>query len=297
MTPLPGAGPSRRTTAWVVALLCLIWGSTWIVIAQGLKDLPPLTSAAARFLLAACGMTIVAGTIGRRESGERPGWRLSLVMGTLNFGASYGIVYWSETVLPSGLVSLLWAVFPIMMAVLGSFYLEGDRLVPRQWAGFALGFLGVFVLFRTDLAHLPDGAVAAGSILLLSPLVSAFGNAYVKKHAGGVRSLVLNRNGMAIGAVLLSTLAFVCERDAQVAWTPSAIASILYLALVGTVSTFGLFFWLLRYAPASQMSLIAYVTPVVALTLGTLVGGEPFHLHTLAGAALVLVGVLIAVRR
>jgi hypothetical protein len=92
-------------TAILIAVVCLVWGSTWIVIAGGLADLPPLTSAAARFGVAAVAMSVVAHFLKKREGGEAPSFGLSLALGTLNFGACYGLVYWSETRLPSALVS------------------------------------------------------------------------------------------------------------------------------------------------------------------------------------------------
>lgn len=291
------AVPSPSRTALLIALLCLIWGSTWIVIQEGLKDLPPFTSAGARFLVSAVAMSVVAHFLHRREGGERPTWKLSLALGGLNFGASYGLVYWAETRLPSSLVSVLWSVFPMLMAISGHIYLPAERLRGRQWAGFAVGFLGVALLFATDLREIGPGAVPAGAILLLSPLVAVVGTTIVKHGGARVSSVLVNRNGMWIGAAMLCAAAALVERDASVAWTGPAIASVAYLSLAGTVVTFSLYFWLLRHVPANTMSLIAYVTPAVALLLGGLVGKEPITGWTLAGTGLILAGIGSILRR
>lgn len=280
----------------LIALLCLIWGSTWIVIQEGLRDLPPFTSAAARFLVAAAAMSVVAHLLHRREGGERPPWKLSLALGALNFGVSYGIVYWAETRLPSSLVSVLWSVFPMLMAISGHLYLPAERLRGRQWAGFAVGFLGVALLFATDLRGIGPGAVPAGAILLVSPIISVVGTTMLKRDGAHVSSVLVNRDGMWIGAAMLCAAAWLFERGAPVAWTGSAIASVLYLALAGTVVTFSLYFWLLRRVPANKLGLIAYVTPAVALLLGGLVGKEPITAWTLSGTALILGGVGLVVR-
>ena len=95
---------------------------------------------------------------------------------------------------------------------------------------------------------------------------------------------------MLLAAVLLGTVALATERGEEVQWTASAISSVLYLAVVGTVVTFGLYFWAMRYAPASQLSLIAYVVPAVALFLGATFGDEPVGAATIGGAALILAG-------
>ena len=283
--------PSRPALLAAVVVMCLVWGSTWVVIAEGLDDLPPFTSAAVRFAVAAVVMALAAHLLDGREGGTPPPRHLVLAQGTLNFAASYGIVYWTETRLPSGLVSVLWAVFPMMMAAVGhGLRLPGEHLHGRQWLGMAVGFVGVAVLFRTDLARI-EGAGVVGLVLLLSPLVSAVGTGLVKRDGQGVNSMLLNRNGMLLGALLLGALALALEHDAPARWTPRAIGSIAYLSLMGTCLTFGLYYWAMRYAPAYQLSLIAYVTPVIALALGSWVRGERVTPGLLGGGALVLAGV------
>lgn len=283
--------PSELAVRLWMGLLCLIWGSTWLVIRGGLRDLPPFTSAGVRFLVAFLFMLAIAPRLARREGGRRPSTGLVLAMGTLNFGASYGIVYWSETILPSGLVSVLWSVFPLMMAGSGHFTLPGERLVRIQWGGFVFAFLGVLLLFATDLRAIGPEAVPAGLVLLLSPVVSTVGTTLVKRHGAGVSSALLNRDGMLLGAILLLASAALVERGADVRWTVPAIASTAYLAIVGTVVTFSIYFWLMRYAPAYQLSLIAFVVPAIALTLGAVVGNEPVGANTIGGTAAILVGV------
>jgi drug/metabolite transporter (DMT)-like permease len=283
-------------TAVLIAVVCLVWGSTWIVIAGGLADLPPLTSAAARFSVAAVAMSVVAHFLKKREGGSAPTLALSIGIGSLNFGACYGLVYWSETRLPSAFVSVLWSVFPMLMAISEHFFLAGDKLRPRQWAGFGVGFLGVALLFATDLAKIGPGAIPAGAILLGSPLLSVVGTTIVKRKGAHTSSVLLNRNGMWIGAAILAAAAWRFERDAPAHWTAPAIASVLYLALAGTVLTFSIYFWLLRHTPASRLSLTAYVTPAIALLLGGVVGREPITGWTLSGSGLILAGVALVVR-
>lgn len=291
------AGPSPAIRWASIGLLCMIWGSTWLVIREGLADLPPLTSATLRFTLAAVVFAVITPVLRSREGGgAAPAW-LSCSMGALNFAIPYGVVYWGETVIPSSLASLLWAVFPILMALAAHVALPGERLTPGHAVGFVTGFAGVALLFVTDLRAIGPEALGMGAFFLLSPAVSAVGNTLVKRHGSEVSSVLLNRNGLAICAALLALAALALERGAVLRWTPTAVFSVVYLALIGTVVTFGLYFWLLRYAPASQLSLIAYVIPAVALFLGRAVAEEPVGPNTLAGAALILIGVSLAARR
>jgi len=291
-----GRVPSNTVVNLAVALLCLIWGSTWLVIKAGLRDLPPLTSAGVRFTLAAVVFALVAPPLRRLEGGTRPPFWLLLVMGLLNFAVPYGVVYVGETVIPSGLAAVLWAVFPILMAISSHFVLPGGRLVARHWVGFSLGFVGVVLLFLTDLRDIGPRAVAAGALLMLSPLSATIGNTLVKRYGGSYSSLLLNRGGLFIAAAALWVGALTAERGAPIRWSGLAVFSIVYLALVGTVITFGLYFWLLRHAPAHRLSLIAYVIPAVALFLGRALGDEAVGGRTLAGTGLILVGIGLAAR-
>ena len=288
--------PSRTITTFLIALLCLIWGSTWIVIRWGLADLPPFGSAGVRFLIAAILMSIVARVARGREGGSAPPWWLSLALGSLNFGASYACVYWSETRLPSGLASILWSIFPMSMALSGHVFLPGERLHAKQWLGFVAGFAGVVLLFANDLRAIGPEAVPAGLVLCLSPLAATIGTTLAKRHGQRVSSLLLNRNGMWIGALLLCALALLLERGTPAHWTPRAIAGVAYLAAFGTVLAFGLYFWLLRHVDAYRMSLISYITPAIALFLGWLFGGERITLTIVCGSALILFGIVLVVR-
>ncbi len=292
-TPSP---PSSRVTALAIAALCLVWGSTWLVIKGGLRDLPPQTSGAARFWIAGLVMSVLTRWLGRREGGEAPPTWLWLSLGALNFGISYAIVYRTAALLPSGLTSLLWGVFPMLSAAVGHLFLPGEHLAARQWSGFALGLVGLVLLFATDLPALGPQAVPAALILLLSPISSVVGNTLVKRHGAKVSSLALNRNAMFVGAALLSLAAVLSESDASPRWTPMAIGSVLYLALMGTVFTFGLYFWLLRYVRSSRLSLIAYVTPAIALLLGATLGDERMSWSIAGGAAAILAGIVLVVR-
>jgi drug/metabolite transporter (DMT)-like permease len=296
--PTPsGPGPGPVTVALGVALLCAIWGSTWIVIKAGLRDLPVLSSAAARFSLAALVFVLVAPLLHRREGGERPRRWLALAMGTLGFAVPYGIVYTVETVIPSGLTSVLWAVFPMMTAILAHVWLPGERLGARQWLGFTVGLGGVAVLFATDLRGIGPTALAAGSLLLLSPLAAALGQVVVKRHGAQTSAALLNRDGMLVGAAGLWLVALPLERQSAAVLSPTAIGSVAYLAIVGTVVAFGIYYWLLRWVSASRLSLVAYVTPAIALWLGWAAGDEPLAGSTIAGSTLILLGIALALRR
>jgi drug/metabolite transporter (DMT)-like permease len=295
--PRPDPAPSPALTNVLLALLCLVWGSTWLVIKIGLRDVPPLTGAALRFLIAGLCMAALVPLLARREGGSRPPFIAVLLQGLFQFALNYALVYVSETVIPSGLVSVLWSVFPLFVALAGHFFLKTELLAGRQWLGMLLALSGVALLFVTDLASVDARAVPMGLLVLLAPLSVCVSTLLIKHRAAGASSLILNRDSILIGFAVLAILAFWFERDEVVTFTPAAIGSILYLALFGTVFTFGVYLWLLRSVPAYRMSLTAFVTPVVALLVGALFGGETLRAHTLAGTACVLGGVALVLGR
>ena len=287
--------PRRLAVPLWIALLCVVWSSTWWAIRVCLADQPPLSSAAVRFVLAGALMAALAPWLRRREVAPPPKTWLWLVAGACNFAGSYGVLYVAETAVPSGLAAVLWAIFPLLMAGSAVLFL-GERLRAQQVLGFVVAFGGIVTVFAGGL----EGAGAEPAmawLLLVSPIVSAIGTTLVKKYGSGTSSVLLNRNGMAFGAVLLLVAAFVAEAPLAMAWTPRVVVATLYLALLGTALTFGVYFWLLRTAPASMLSLITYVTPVLAMLLGAAVGDGTMTAGAWLGTALVTAGIVLVVRR
>jgi drug/metabolite transporter (DMT)-like permease len=288
--------PGTITKSLLFAALCLVWGSTWFVIKDGLRELPVFASAAWRFALAGAVMLAIGGRLARLEGGLPPPWWLWSTVGTLHFGMSFGIVYWCTSRLPSGLVSLIWAVFPILTVVLSRVWLRSERISRRQAVGIAVAFAGVAALFSTDLRHIDRRAIGIGAILLLSPLVSAVSTLTAKRFGGGVSSALMNRNAMLLAAALLAAASVGASEDWPGLATLGGRAwfSLLYLSLVATVFTFSAYYWLMRHMPAYRLSLIAYITPVLALAIGWSFGETPVGAGTLVSAGVILGGVVLA---
>lgn len=282
----------------MIALLCLIWGSTWWAIRLCLLDQPPLASAALRFLVAGLVMAAVAPALRAIDRAPGPPVWLWMSTGTLSFAGSYGVLYVAEQTVPSGIAAVLWAIFPLLMAASGVLCLE-ERLHARQLLGFVVSFAGIVVVFAGDLGDGDGdrGAHGAAMLLLASPVVSAVGTTLVKKYGKGTSSVLLNRNGMLLGALLLGTAALLREDASGIAWSARGVLATLYLAVFGTAFTFGTYFWLLQRVPASRLALISYVTPVLAVLLGALVGDGVFGLPLAIGTLLVVLGIALVVRR
>jgi len=298
-TARPTAEPAskpRPVVPLLIALLCVVWGSTWWAIRLSLEDQPPLSSAALRFLIAGAAMAALAPRLRRAEAAPAPPTWLWLVAGATNFTGCYGLLYLAETVVPSGIAAVLWAIFPLLMAASAVLVL-GERLRRLQLGGFLLSFSGIVVVFAGDLGGLPQGDIGPALLVLGSAVSSAIGTTLVKKYGGGTSSVLLNRNGMLFGAALLTIAAFVAERPLAMGCSWRGMLATLYLALFGTALTFGVYFWLLRTVAASRLALITYVTPVVAMLLGAAVGDGTMDGAAWLGALLVTAGIVLVVRR
>lgn len=287
----------RLSTYGALALLILIWGTTWAAIRIGLHGIPPATGIALRFAIAAAALLAVAPALGVRAPSIRREWRLWATNALLTFCISYGIVYWAEQWVPSGLAAVLFATFPLWVAALSHFALPGERLSAARVAGLLLGLAGVAVIFSEDLAGWGGPRVAAAAaVLLLSPFCSAIASIAVKRWGTDSHPLTTAAIPMGATALLMGAFALATERGRTVHFDASSVAALLYLALAGSALTFTLYFWLLKRLPATSLALINYGTPVVAVAVGAAWLGEPVTRRTLAGSALIVMGVALALR-
>ncbi len=289
--------PSRTTTTLCVAFLSLVWGTTWAAIRIGLEDIPPFTGVALRFALAGLLLVTIAHFMGvsfRAGALER---RLWVVHALTTFCISYGTTYWVEQYIPSGLTSILFATFPLFVAAIAHFSLPGERISLVSAGGILLGFLGVVVLLSEDFSVFGEReAVFAASVMLLSPMSAAVGNVAIKKYGSTFNTLSLNGVAMVISAGLMGILAVLVESDRSVEFTGPAVGALLYLAIMGSVVTFTLYFWLLKHVSATRLALIAYLIPAVAVVIGILLFDEPLTLKIILGGLLVFAGVSSVVR-
>jgi drug/metabolite transporter (DMT)-like permease len=290
--------PSRALTWAVLALLILIWSTTWAVIRVGLRGIPPVTGVALRFAIASAVLLALAPVFGVRL-GRRPNeLRIWWINTFLTFTIPYGILYWSEQWLPSGLAAVIFATTPLVTALAAHFALPAERLTARSVLGVLVGFGGIAVLYSGDFQALGGGQVArAAAVMLIAPVCAALSNVAVKRWGGGIHPLSISAVPMAAAAVLMGALSRIVEAGRPVTFNTPAVLALLYLGLVGSALPFTLYFWLLRREAATRMSMINYATPVLAVAIGVFFLNEPFTLRIVLGSALVLLGVGLAINK
>ena len=288
---------AKFLTHGALALLILIWGTTWAAIRVGLEGLPPFTGVAIRFTIAAGVLLAVAGLMKWPLGSGRRAHLLWTVNAAFSFSISYGVVYWAEQWVPSGLAAVLFSTFPLFVAVMAHFWLPGERLRLVSLVGVLLGFGGVVTIFSEDLTGLAGRQTRwAAVVFLISPLVSALANVIIKRWGGGFHPISLTAVPMAMTAGIMGVLAALVEKGKGISLDAASTAALFYLAICGTAVTFFLYFWLLDRLAATRLSLITYGVPIVAVTVGTLWLDEPFTLRMFLGSLLVLAGVGLAVK-
>ncbi len=282
-----------RSVVWsVYAVLVLIWSSTWVSIKIGLEDLPPLFGAGVRFALAGV-LLLGYAALARRPLRTDP--VLAVVLGVLPFAATYGLIYWAEQHIPSGLAAVLFGMLPLYTALLAAVALDDEPLRARLLAGIGIAIAGLALAFNESL-ELGDDDMAgiAALAVVLSPIPSAIGSITIKRRGAALDALVVNGWGMAIAGVLLLGVSAPGEDWGAASWSAEAVGSIAYLAVAGTAFTFVGLMLLLRELTAVATSFISVVIPFGALAFGALLEDETVTRTALLGAALVAAGIAVA---
>ena len=212
------------------------------------------------------------------------------------FGLSYGLVYFAEGYIDSFLTAVLFASFPFFVAILSKSRLTDASVRPMAWVGIAVGFVGVAIISHAQWEASADMFMGAMAVLLAS-LCAAYGMIiYIRDHTDK-DIVVATTLQMLVGGVPLIILAAFTEDISGLIMNTATVGSIIYLAVIGSVAAFLMYYWLLRRATAIAVSTIAFVTPVVAILLGWAFMGEKLSFRLVIGTILILSGVFFVVRR
>ena len=293
--------PSRTSLIWVgIAILYVVWGSTYLGIRIAVETIPPFLLAGTRFGLA--GLVILGVALLRRRGRipfpTRREWRDMTIIGAALMAGGMGLVALGEQTVPSGIAALLIAMMPLWVAVLGRVFF-GERLPRIAIAGVALGLVGVGILVGPSASAAetfdPGGIVA----LLISPISWSIGSLYSSHRAHLPKDpLVATGGQMLAGSAILLVLAAARGEYAGFrpdAVSPESLAAFVYLTAIGSLVAFTAYVWLLRVAPLPLIATYAYVNPIVAVVLGAIVLQEPITPRTLVAGAVIIFAVALII--
>jgi drug/metabolite transporter (DMT)-like permease len=271
----------------------LIWGTTWYAIRVCIAGYPTLASVALRFLIAALVLAPIALRLRPWPRGRTWGW---LVLAGVLDASAYALVYLGEERVSGGVAAVLYGTQPLILALLLA-VTRIDRITRRHLFGALVSLVGVAVLFY-DRLHVSASQAAGVAMVVGSVVVATLYSMIMKQHSGGVHRVVstaifLGVTGAVLGAVALAA-------GVPLPWPPpgSATAALLYLALVGSVAAFLLYFYLLDKTSLLVTSTLVFVFPLVALVVDALFERAlPLSARAYAGAAITLAGLAVSLRR
>ncbi len=282
--------------AWLT--LCIVWSSTWLVIKIGLRDLPPISYAGIRFVIAV--IVLLAVSVGRVRllPQRRSDYVLLAFTGVLMFAVNYGLLFWGELHVSSGLAAVLQATIPIFGMVFAHLMLPDEPMRLQKLTGSLLALGGVAIICARLLGFNGVMAFWGGLGIVFGAAGAAFSNVLLKARVLQVAPAMIAAWQMIFGTAPLLVTGFVVEGNPfRFHWTALSIFCLLYLAVIGSALAFLLLYWLLPRMTVTRLQTISLITPPGAVALGWAVGGEKFSLWSLVGACFVLAGVWMIFRR
>jgi drug/metabolite transporter (DMT)-like permease len=296
-------GPGECSRVAIVAgmlVIYVVWGSTYLAIRWGVETMPPFLMAGSRFLLAG---GILYGWL-RLQGAPRPqtaDWKSALFLGSLLLLGGNGLVTWAEQWLPSGVAALIITTTPLWMLLFEWLVFRGPRPRTIVWIGIALGFTGVALLIRPQMNDGGTAHVWAVLAMCAAPVTWSLGSLYSQRARRLDPPLLNTALQMLCGGGLMFVAGLLLGEAGQ--FDPAAVStrswlSLAYLVTFGSLLAFTTYMWLLRVARPSVISTYAYVNPLVAVFLGSAIGGEALTAHVGLATAMILAAVaLIALRR
>jgi drug/metabolite transporter (DMT)-like permease len=288
--------PPKWKTLLAFGFIYIVWGSTYLAIRVGVHEVPPLMFAAMRFF--AAGAALYGWTMMRGEKAPTTRqWISACILAVLIFVGDYGLLFWAEIRVPSGIAAVMMATIPVFIALGEIVFLGTQKLTGRLAIALVVGIGGVAVLTlrSLNLSGMPVEPLGAAALIVAS-ISWAVGTVLMRKLELPPSKVVSSGAQMLAGGVMLFAFSaafgefgrFDVRRVSSGAWWALA-----YLVVVGSIIGFTAYVWLLHHQSPTKVGTYAYVNPVVAVIIGYFLGGEELGMRTVVGTALVIVSVVM----
>jgi drug/metabolite transporter (DMT)-like permease len=291
---------SSQRPAWksllAFGIIYFVWGSTFLAIRVGVREVPPFLLAAMRFLVA--GLALYGWTLARGEhSPKGREWGSALLLATLIFVFDYGLLFWAEQRVPSGIAAVMLAMIPVFMALSEIIFLRTQKLTLRLGLALLTGIAGVAVLVSRslDLGGPPVDRLGAAALLFASVSWSV-ASVLSRKLPLPASKVMSSGAQMLAGGILLAVAAGALGEFRN--FHPSSVSrgvwfALLYLIVAGSIIGFTAYVWLIHHESPTKVGTYAYVNPVVAVLVGYFLGGEALGVRMIFGTVFVLISVLV----
>ncbi|MGB6198510.1 MAG: EamA family transporter [Candidatus Acidiferrales bacterium] len=283
-------------TLLAFAIIYLVWGSTFLAIRVGVHEVPPFLLAATRFLIAGLILCVWAIARGERSPTTRQ-WKSVSFLAILIFVLDYGLLFWAEQRVPSGVAAVMMAMNAVFMALSEIIFLRTQRLTFRLAVALLLGVGGVAVLVSRslNLGGAPIDRVGAVALIIAS-ISWSISSAFSRKLPLPESKVMSAGAQMLAGGVFLAVIAAALGEFRN--FHPSAVSreawfAFFYLIVAGSLIGFTAYVWLIHHESPTRVGTYAYVNPVVAVLIGYFLGGEALGSRTVVGTVLVLISVVV----
>lgn len=286
----------ERTLAYAAfAIVCVVWGTTYLAIAIALETVPPLLLTGTRFVVAGLIMLAVARLRGERIPTERRTLANLALVGFLMVGVGNLAVVWAELYVPSGIAALLVATAPFWMAIIEMFRSSGERMSLRGGIGMAVGFVGVALLVtpRGSGGTLSTGFLLGALAIQVGGICWQLGSAHAKYNLDHVPLLSSSALQMLLGGGIVTAFGLAAGEASSFVLTPRTFGALAYLTIFGSVIAYSAYVFALAHMRTTHASLYAYVNPVVAVFLGWLILSEPLTWVSVVAMIVILAGVAL----
>jgi drug/metabolite transporter (DMT)-like permease len=283
-------------TLLAFAIIYFVWGSTFLAIRVGVREVPPLVLAAMRFAVA--GAVLYGWMLARGErSPTARQWGSASLLGIVIFVFDYGLLFWAEQRVPSGIAAVMLATIPAFMALSEIIFLRTQRLTARLGLALLIGLGGVAVLVSRslNLGGAPIDRVGAAALIFAS-ISWSIASAMTRKLPLPQSKVMSSGAQMLAGGVFLTLAATAFGEFRN--FHPSAVSrgawfSLLYLIVAGSIIGFTAYVWLIHHESPTKVGTYAYVNPIVAVLVGYFLGGEALSSRTILGTLCVLISVIV----
>jgi drug/metabolite transporter (DMT)-like permease len=293
--PLHPRNQSEKTRALVaVGLVSFFWGTTWLASKKGVEHMPALQLAGIRQLIGGAFYIIYFFFKGFGFPSRQQLFQF-IWMSVLMFVISNGFSTWSVQYIPSGLGAVIGAISPIWIALFTVLLFREVKLNMVTIAGLVLGFGGILVIFSDYLQALLNSSFAFGIMLgVIATMTWALGTLYTVRHARNLNAYYSLGWQMFLSGIILTVVSFVSGQYIPVQNIPAVSwYSIAYLVVIGSIITFGAFIYALKRLPAAQASVYAYINPIVAVIIGSILNNEKLNIIIAVGTLVTLLGVYL----
>lgn len=300
MCPHPSIVPSpdvrtRAYVAWVI--VCLVWGTTYLAIRICLETVPPLLMGGLRFVVAGVLLAAILALRGERLPGPAA-WPSLAILGFCMLGFGNGGVVWAEQTVPSGLTAVLVATSPFWMVGIDALVPPREPLTSRRVLGLVVGFCGIVMLVWPEIQLGGGRPFLVGVISAQIACVGwAVGSAYSRRRGHGAAKhenvLATAAFQMLFGGICLLVAGLVTNEASRLMFNARTAGALAYLIFFGAIGGFTAYAYALKHLPVATVSLYAYINPVIAVILGTLILKEPFSARMAVAAGIVLGGIVL----